>query len=198
MWLLWLASRLHRRFALPYSLASTFPTRIVGSFSRPAQLVPRLADMGIYVASEFTIHPLLEQHALNTHRGRRRPAEHHKPREPCANGPKQVWCWTITDPRAPIRVEYFYLLPGIEGSVQTRVAEHLIVDHVGAAGESHRAEGLAHAIAGSVGFATGGYGFARDQRGPSLGPLDTDLRRSRAEPSTARRLCGSGRVRRAR
>ena len=75
----------------------------------PSQLVPRLADMGIYVASESTIHRLLKQHSLNAHRGRNRPAKNSKPREHCATGPNQVWCWDITYLRAPTRGAFFYL-----------------------------------------------------------------------------------------
>ena len=75
----------------------------------PSQLVPRLADMGIYVASESTIHRLLKQHSLNAHRGRHRQAKNTKPREHCATGPNQVWCWDITYLRAPTRGAFFYL-----------------------------------------------------------------------------------------
>lgn len=75
----------------------------------PAQLVPRLADMGIYVASESTIYRVLRQHSLNAHRGRRRRAKNRRPREHRATGPNQVWCWDITYLRCPVRGAYFYL-----------------------------------------------------------------------------------------
>jgi len=75
----------------------------------PSQLVPRLADIGICVASESTIHRLLKQHSLNARRGRHRPAKNCKTREHCATGPSQVWCWGSTYLRAPTRGAFFHL-----------------------------------------------------------------------------------------
>ncbi len=71
--------------------------------------MPRLADMGIYVASESTIDRLVKQQSLNAHRGRHRQAKNTKPREHCATGPNQVWCWDFTYLRAPTRGAFFYL-----------------------------------------------------------------------------------------
>jgi transposase InsO family protein len=75
----------------------------------PAQIVPKLADMGIYVASESTIYRILREEKLNAHRGRARPPTRHRPNEYAATGPNQVWCWDITYLRSPIAGRFYYL-----------------------------------------------------------------------------------------
>jgi transposase InsO family protein len=75
----------------------------------PQQIVPKLADMGIYIASESTIYRLLREEKLNAHRGRTRPPTRHRPEEYAATGPNQVWCWDITYLRSPIDGRFFYL-----------------------------------------------------------------------------------------
>ena len=75
----------------------------------PSQIVPRLADMGIYVASESTIYRILKQERLARHRGRKRPGKRKRPAEHAATGPNQVWCWDITYLRSPVRGQFFYL-----------------------------------------------------------------------------------------
>jgi putative transposase len=76
----------------------------------PSQIVPRLADTGIYVASEATMRRLLREHGLDGHRGRKRPGRQiTKPKEKASDAPGQVFSWDITYLRSPIRGEYFYL-----------------------------------------------------------------------------------------
>jgi transposase InsO family protein len=75
----------------------------------PHQIVPKLADMGIYVASESTIYRLLREEKLNAHRGRARPPTRHRPDEYAATGPNQVWCWDITYLRSPVDGMFYYL-----------------------------------------------------------------------------------------
>lgn len=75
----------------------------------PSQIVPRLADMGIYVASESSFYRLLKELSLNAHRGRQRPPKNNRPKEHRATGPNQVWCWDISYLRAPVRGQFFYL-----------------------------------------------------------------------------------------
>ena len=43
------------------------------------------------------------------HRERSKPAVHHRPREPMATGPNQVWTWDITYLPSPVRGVFFYL-----------------------------------------------------------------------------------------
>ena len=75
----------------------------------PHQLVAKLADMSIYVASEATIYRLLRRRRLLTHRDRARPRKHHRPREHVAKGPNQVWAWDITYLPAGVRGAFWYL-----------------------------------------------------------------------------------------
>lgn len=75
----------------------------------PAQIVPKLADMGFYFASEATIYRILREEKLNAHRGRARPPSRRRPNEYEATGPNQVWCWDITYLRSPIAGQFYYL-----------------------------------------------------------------------------------------
>lgn len=75
----------------------------------PHQVVPQLADAGIYLASESTMYRILREEDLAAHRERSRPARRRKPQEWVATGPNQVWSWDITYLRSPVRGEFFYL-----------------------------------------------------------------------------------------
>jgi putative transposase len=75
----------------------------------PHQIVPKLADMGIYVASESTVYRILREEKLNAHRGRARPPTRHRPQDYAATGPNQVWCWDITYLRSPVAGQFYYL-----------------------------------------------------------------------------------------
>jgi transposase InsO family protein len=73
------------------------------------QVVPLLADQGVYVASESTFYRVLHEEQLMAHRNPARPAKHHKPRALVADGPCQVWSWDITYLRAATRGTFYYL-----------------------------------------------------------------------------------------
>jgi transposase InsO family protein len=73
------------------------------------QIVPRLADKGIYVASESSFYRVLHDEKLMKHREPSRPRSRHKPKEYVATGPGQVWTWDITYLRGPVRGTFFYL-----------------------------------------------------------------------------------------
>ena len=75
----------------------------------PSQIVPKLADREIYIASESSFYRVLKQHNMQHHRGRssqpsKKPISTH-----CATGPNQVWMWDITWLAGPVRGIYFYL-----------------------------------------------------------------------------------------
>ena len=75
----------------------------------PSQIVPTLADQGIYLASESTFYRVLKDNDMQHHRGRsqapvKRPLSTHK-----ATGPNQVWMWDITWLPGPVKGLYFYL-----------------------------------------------------------------------------------------
>ena len=75
----------------------------------PHQIVPQLADTGVFVASESTIYRLLREERQLAHRGRahapvrREVPAHH------ATGPAQVWSWDITYLQSPVRGLFWYL-----------------------------------------------------------------------------------------
>ncbi len=65
--------------------------------SPPSQIVPSLADKGIYVASESSFYRILKQANQLAHRGKAQPARKvSKPKGYEATGPNQVWSWDIT------------------------------------------------------------------------------------------------------
>jgi transposase InsO family protein len=73
------------------------------------QIVPLLADEGVYVASESSFYRVLHEEELMAHRNPARPASHAKPKALCATGPCQVWSWDITYLRAATRGTFYYL-----------------------------------------------------------------------------------------
>ncbi len=78
----------------------------------PNQIVPRLADEGVYLASESTIYRILREEKQIKHRGRSKaPARHGSTasRSHVATGPNQVWSWDITYLTTPVRGVFIYL-----------------------------------------------------------------------------------------
>lgn len=76
----------------------------------PSQIVPRLADQGIYIASEATFYRVMRQEHLVKHRQAARPAqERSKPRAICATAPNQLYSWDITYLPSGVKGIYFYL-----------------------------------------------------------------------------------------
>jgi transposase InsO family protein len=63
----------------------------------PHQIVPILADRGVYIASESTFYRILRARELLTHRHATKPATKvEKPKELIAEQPNQIWSWDIT------------------------------------------------------------------------------------------------------
>lgn len=76
----------------------------------PGQIVPRLADQGLYVASESSFYRILHQADEQHHRGKcAKPRSVRPPRGHCATGVNQLWSWDITWLPTPIRGLFFYL-----------------------------------------------------------------------------------------
>jgi len=75
----------------------------------PSQIVPALADKGLYIGSESTFYRVLREADQQHHRGRsKKPTSkpistHH------AQKPNQVWCWDITWLPGPAKGIYYYL-----------------------------------------------------------------------------------------
>lgn len=75
----------------------------------PKQIVPRLADRGVYIASESSFYRVLHAEGLMKHREHARPAQAQRPKEYVACEPGRVWTWDITYLRAPVRGTFYYL-----------------------------------------------------------------------------------------
>jgi len=75
----------------------------------PSQIVPALADKGLYIASEATFYRILKKEGQLEHRGKARPKISKKPRTHIAKGPNQVWTWDITYLPTSIKGMFFYL-----------------------------------------------------------------------------------------
>lgn len=75
------------------------------------QVVPRLADKNVFVASESTFYRVLRAEGLSAHRSPSRPARRgaSSPRAHTATGPRAVWTWDITYLRAATRGSFYYL-----------------------------------------------------------------------------------------
>lgn len=100
----------------------------------PHQIVPKLADEGIYLASESTFYRVLKAAGQagrrgRSHRPRRRPLTTHR-----ADGPNQVWCWDITWLPTTVKGRFFYWY-----MMQDIYSRKLVVNEV------HESESAEHA-----------------------------------------------------
>jgi putative transposase len=76
----------------------------------PKQIVPALADRGIYMASESSFYRILRDAEQLQHRGRTAsPAATKKPDPYRADAPNQVWSWDITYLASNLKGVFFYL-----------------------------------------------------------------------------------------
>jgi putative transposase len=75
----------------------------------PNQIVPRLADQGIYIGSEATMYRILRERSMNTHRHNSQPARKNSPEPLSASGANQLWSWDITYLPSKVRGQFYYL-----------------------------------------------------------------------------------------
>lgn len=73
------------------------------------QIVPKLADKGIYLASESTFYRVLKEHNQLTHRHKQQAATKHKPTPLAAVKPNQIYSWDITYLPTTVQGIFFYL-----------------------------------------------------------------------------------------
>lgn len=105
------------RVVQPHQLTAVEEAAIVSTCNEleyrslpPSQIVPRLADKGLYLASESSFYRVLKKHEQLNHRGRTKPAR--KVSEPTsftATGPNQVWSWDISYCPSVVRGQHWYL-----------------------------------------------------------------------------------------
>jgi transposase InsO family protein len=74
----------------------------------PSQIVPGLADRGVYLASESSFYRVLRSVSQQHHRGRARQPSGRVVTSHCATAPNQVWSWDITWMPAAIKGKYYY------------------------------------------------------------------------------------------
>ena len=74
-----------------------------------AQIVPRLADQGYYVASESSFYRVLKEHNLNTYRGKSKPKTIRVKPELVAMQPNSIWSWDITFLQTLVKGVFYYL-----------------------------------------------------------------------------------------
>lgn len=75
----------------------------------PNQIVPELADQGIYLASESSFYRVLREAGQLAHRGKAKPATRQRPVPVVADEPNQLWSWDITYLATTIKGCFFYL-----------------------------------------------------------------------------------------
>ncbi len=75
----------------------------------PSQIVPKLADRGVYLASESTFYRVLKKEKLATYRLNVRPRKNRKPKPLIAAGPNEIWSWDITYLKSPVKGLYYFL-----------------------------------------------------------------------------------------
>lgn len=74
----------------------------------PSQIVPTLADRGVYVASESSFYRVLNAASQQHHRDRAKKPCERVVTSHCASGPNQVWSWDITWLPAAIKGQFYY------------------------------------------------------------------------------------------
>jgi putative transposase len=76
----------------------------------PGQIVPILADRGLYIGSERSFYRVLHAHGQAHRRGRSRPPQEPRPVPRLeARGPNELWSWDITYLPTSVRGVWLYL-----------------------------------------------------------------------------------------
>jgi putative transposase len=89
-------------------IISIATTKMYMDFS-PSQIVPLLADKGIYLACESSFYKVLKENNLLEHRGKSKPRCNKKPAPLVATKPNQIYSWDITYLRSCVTGKFYYL-----------------------------------------------------------------------------------------
>lgn len=109
--------RVKRVFAPAHKLTEAERANVIATANReefksltPHQIVPRLADRGVYIASESTFYRILKAEGLLTHRHASQAARSvSKPKARVAVAPNQLYSWDITYLATALKGQFFYL-----------------------------------------------------------------------------------------
>ena len=75
----------------------------------PCEIVPALADEGVYIASESTFYRVLREEKMLNHRGRSEAPKKNRPSTYHATASNQVYMWDITYLNGPHKGMFYYL-----------------------------------------------------------------------------------------
>lgn len=75
----------------------------------PSQIVPALADRGLYIASESSFYRVLREANQLAHRGKAKAPQPRRPMPLTASAPNQLWSWDITYLATTVKGVFFYL-----------------------------------------------------------------------------------------
>jgi len=75
----------------------------------PSQIVPTLADQGLYIASESSFYRILREANQLAHRGKAKPPTRKRPAPLQVSAPNQLWSWDITYLATTVKGIFFYL-----------------------------------------------------------------------------------------
>ncbi len=74
----------------------------------PSQIVPTLADRGIWLGSESSWYRVLRAAGQQHHRGKAQARKKRVPATHTATGPNQLWAWDITWLPSAVKGQYYY------------------------------------------------------------------------------------------
>lgn len=101
--------------AAEYAQVTTVVNSVEYASLPPSQIVPKLADKGIYIASESTFYRILRAEGLLNHRGdSRAPQAGRVKTTHLATAMNQVWMWDITWLPSNVKGKYYYLYQVID------------------------------------------------------------------------------------
>jgi putative transposase len=75
----------------------------------PNQIIPELADQGVFIASESTFYRVLKENDQLAHRGKSKLPVNKRPKPLYATAPNMLWSWDITYLHTTVKGLFFYL-----------------------------------------------------------------------------------------